>query len=1380
MAVTKKRGLSRAFLIFEQRRRISGVSAELHPGSRFWVINDHAAPWIDLNGHNAIHLRTLADLYRESMKNNDFAALSVLVGVTRPELMRNETLVDIFTASATRYPNQLALQFQTEPLTYSALAAWSNQFAATLHAAGIQRGDAVVVYQPRGLMLQVAILAILRVGAAYVPVDRETPPARVTQIAHESEASAIVTDANLNLPIRQIAVSAYDPDSATPDIADAMPDDTAYIIYTSGSTGKPKGIPITHRMICHLARAEQEILQLEAADRVYQGFSVAFDMWCEEVWVSYLVGASQIIADSLTAKAVDELPDFWRQQGVTVLHAVPSVLALLDGRTLPNLRVINSGGEACTPTVVDRWAAPGRRLLNSYGPSEITVTATMAELKPGQPIELGQPLPNYGLAVVDTQLNPVPQGVLGELVISGAGVSHGYLRRPELTAEKFLPKPDTLSMLPGARIYRTGDSALITPDGALQFAGRLDDQVKLRGYRIELGEIENILARLPQIRTAVALVTGEAGAEQLIAALELAPGETLTPDLYREHCRQLLPTYMVPGDFIQLDRLHRLVSGKIDRAAIRQSYQPPQASEAVSEDYASDDSVAKRLLTALAAVFPGQKIDLTQDFFDDLGGHSLRAASLVSRLRTHGYLPQAALRDVYLHRPLNQLVAHWEQTVKKHAGPIEHFLPVKPWLFYGCALAQTLVLPVLFGLFSLQIFLPYLAYYYVQDEYDSHTLGILAAIINFLVIPPCFVVLGIIGKKLIGRFEPGDYPLWGLTYFRYWLCSRLLELSPIQYFNDTPFYIWYVRLLGMQVAPAAHLGRITFGIPELITIGRGATLSSEVVLDNAVIEKGRLKIRRIEIGDYAYVGSSAVVAGGASIGFHAELADLSYLLPDQQIPTGEIWRGSPARPWRQKTPAEMPCPAEPSARRQAAYKLLFAGFLLLFPLLLLLPIVPTVVLLNEMDMAAPDYDFSYLIVTPALATLYVALFMVITIVMTRVLMRKMPVGDYPLYSMGYFRKWVVDQVNSLALFVLHPLYASIFINAYYRALGAKVGHNAEISTASNVTHHLLEIGSNGFIADAVVLGESDVRHQRFILKPTRIGANTFIGNGAVVPQGSLVPDNMLLGVLSLAPENNEYQAGIATYLGVPALPFPRRELGENFNAALTLHPNRRRRLARGVVEFLRIILPTTVIICCSVLFIAYGHDLLTDDSPLKFCLLLPFYYLSLVGLPTFGVVLLLKWLLIGRYRPRQIPMWTLSVWLAELVTTSYEALPVPFVLNLLKGTPWLAVCLRLLGVKIGRRCVLDSTDFTEFDCVTVGDDTALNTHCGPQTHLFEDRIMKIGRVQIGSRCSIGSCSVVLYDTQLGDDVQVAPLSLVMKGERLPNASHWHGSPVQPV
>jgi non-ribosomal peptide synthetase-like protein len=1308
-------------------------------------------------------------------------ANSTVTGPDRPDLLHHETLADIFHTAVQKYAQHTALIFQEQTLTYAALDQWSDAIAAMLAEKGIKRGDAIGVWWPRGLGLHAAILGIIKAGAAYVPLDKEMPAERVETVLTEVKAVACFSQEALQVtamilevpPVTQTQVVTVIP---TP----PQPSNWAYVLYTSGSTGKPKGIPISHQQICHLIRSEQTVLNIQSTDKVYQGFSVSFDMWCEETWLSYFSGATLWVADATTAKAIDELSDVLRQEKITVLHAVPSLLAVMEDN-IPSLRLINAGGEACTPQVLSRWAVPPRDFYNSYGPTETTVSASFAKLKPGDTINIGHPLPNYNMAVVDEKLAPLPLGERGELVITGPGVGIGYVNSPELTRDKFVPKPAALSALPGDIVYRTGDAAIINPDGSIDFQGRLDDQIKLRGYRIELGEIETKLNDIPGIiAAAVAVKRDSNNQDQLVGYVVPEDPAAFDAAVLRTALAKVLPTYMVPGVIIALGDMPRLPSGKINRKALPL----PHAFTIVAEKKVIDlhAPLAQRVIAVLEDVFPDRTIDLEQDFFTDLGGHSLLAAAFVSGLRHDAGIPNASLKDIYIHRPLQQLVNTWEARPQDTQQKQNTFQKVPWWRYTSCWIAQSIALLAIYGLFATQIYLPYLSYYYVQQASGNLVYAILTALGMFCLLPPFFSAVIITVKWLvIGKMKAGDYPLWGTYYFRWWLVKAMQRLMPAQFLNGTPLYPVFLRMLGVKIAADAQLGAITIGAEDLITIGNDVSISSQVVLNNAVVEDGLLKLRHIHLHDHAYIGSSAVIAGDATIEAWGELQDLSYLPPQKTIGTCEVWQGSPAQMVNKKTMAELPQPLEVSAARRTWYSIVFSMFLLVFPFTILLPLLPTIIILNQLDDAAPDYNFNYTIITPSLALSYIIMFGLQTILLTRLLQRGIKPGTYPIYSSFYVRKWFADQLMSLSLIVLHPIYATVYVSYLFRALGAKVGKNTEVSTASSVTHPLLEIGDGAFVADAVTLGESDVRAQQLRLEQTVIQNNSFVGNSALIPQGYNLPDHMLVGVLSTPPSKEQLASSTARdWFGSPAIALPRRQGSRFFSPELTTTPSPNRRLARALVEFIRILIPETVIIFCSILFIAYAHDLVTDNSLWQIMLKFPFYYLGFLGIPAFIFTLVLKWLLNGKYKAMQSPMWTWEVWRSEGTTSTYEALSVPFLLEYLKGTPWLPFFLRLLGTKIGKRVWMNTTDITEFDMVSIGDDSALNDDSGPQTHLFEDRVMKVGPIKIGARSSIGARTIVLYDSETGDDVKLSPLSLVMKGENLQSNTDWTGSPIKPL
>jgi non-ribosomal peptide synthetase-like protein len=1311
--------------------------------------------------------------------------LSILIGPVRPDLLREETLADMFRVSASQYPAKEALIFGDMSLTYHQLDRWSDAVATYLNDKGVGKGKFVGLWWPRSLELHVAILGIVKSGAAYIPLDREMPVERVHTVLTEVGASLCFSDGegDLGCPIVRVPVIPAIADIVTVPIGPA-PDDNAYVLYTSGSTGRPKGIPISQRQICHLVRSEQTLLEVTSEDRVYQGFSVSFDMWCEEVWIGYSAGATLWVADSTTAKVIDELESVLRTHRITVLSAVPSLLAVIDD-DIPTLRLVNAGGEACTPQVLARWATKGRKFFNSYGPTETTVSATFAALQPGDHITIGQPLPNYNMAVVDENLNLLPNGEKGELVISGPGVSAGYINRPDLTVEKFVKKSASLAALPGDIIYRTGDAAIINADGSIDFQGRLDDQIKLRGYRIELGEIEAQLSGLRGVAAAaVAVRKDNNGQDELVGYTVLSEDAKFDEAHLRNELAKVLPPYMVPGVIVMMAKMPRLPSGKVDRKSLptpTSFTEKPKVN--VDEKISASGSVAERVTAVLRVVFPGKEIILSEDFFTDLGGHSLLAAAFVSKLRKEAGLKQASLRDIYQQRPLTNLVSLWEEKNEESTVSAQRpFNPV-PWTRYiGCWTAQTISLFVIYGLFSAQIFLPYLGYYYWQQRTESHGYAMIAALCLFCVIPPVFSLIAVIVKwTVIGRFKPGDYPVWGMYYFRWWLVNTVQGLAPMEFLNGTPLFPMYLRMMGVKVADDAQIGAIKIGAEDLVTIGADASLSSQVLLNNAVVEDGMLKIREIKIGDHAYIGSSAVIAGGAVIEDWGELQDLSFLGAGKIIKGGEVWKGSPAMCIEKKEIEDMPHPLEETPAKLLIYKVVFTIVLLVFPFAVLLPLLPTILALNVLDdNTVKDYDFSYLVWTPLLSLSYVILFVLQTVILTRLLQWGIEPGTYPVHSRTYIRKWLSEQLMALSLIVVSPIYATVYVTSIFRAFGAKVGKNTEISTANNVTHPMFEIGEDSFIADAVTLGEADVRAQRLILEKTVIGSNSFVGNSALIPQGYNLPDNTLIGVLSTPPTLEQLEnTAKSDWFGSPAIALPHRQQSYPYGRELTHTPSILRRLSRATVELIRLLTPQAVIICLSVIFIAYSHDLLIDHSWYRILLTFPIYYLVIIGIPSFLITVVMKWVLIGKYKEAQYPMWTWPVSRSEAVTSIYESLSKTFLLEYLKGTPWLPIALRMLGVKVGKRVWLSTIDITEYDMVEIGDDTALNDDSGPQTHLFEDRVMKIGKVKIGARSSVGARSIVLYDSEVGDDTRLNALSLVMKGENLTNGTNWEGSPVKP-
>ena len=1241
-------------------------------------------------------------------------------------------------------------------------------------------------------------LAVAKAGAAWLPSDSDTPVERIGVCLDDANAAGIVSCDELAPRLAALGHAVWTAEALLAPAGElplrrregARPAHPAYVIYTSGSTGQPKGIEITQGSICHFLRSENAVLGVTEDDRVYQGFSVAFDMSFEEIWISWLVGATLWIAPKDVAANPEALPQALIDQGVTVLHAVPTLLALFN-QDVPGLRIVNLGGETCPEPLVARWARPGRQLFNTYGPTEATVSASLAELHAGEAVTIGVPLPNYQLLVIAPEVEEkglllLPRGETGELCISGPGVAAGYLGRPELTAEKFLANP-WASGAHDARLYRTGDLARIDAQGRVHCLGRADDQVKIRGFRVELGEIEAALAEQPGVGTAAVLLRDDDGIDQLIAFL--VADAPLSTAALRAALAVRLPPYMVPSRFETLARMPRLASGKIDRKTLR-AVPLAAASEAEGSD-TPRTPLEHALFAALAKLFPGLAIRRDADFFTDLGGHSLFAARLASMLRADPRFSQVTVRDIYQQRVIGRIAEAIDAAPASAAARrTPDWTPPAAWRRWCCGLAQAAAIPGLVALRMTQWLAPFFTYHFFTGALDdSIPYAVAMSVLAFLIATVLEFAVAIAAKWLIaGRLAPGRYPLWGVVYFRWWLADRLIDAAPTYFISGASLHAWWWRALGARIGSDVVIGSVKLRAPDLFSVGDGASIGNAVNFENARVEYGQLVLGAIEIGDNAHVGSYAVLEGGTRIGEWGHLDGQSALREGQAVPARRLWIGSPARDGGAFDPATLPPRPLVSARRITAEGIFFVAGAMLVAVLFFLPVFPTFMVIDKLD----DIEFFsrldsestvlnlfkyFFFALPASAVMIVLTALISAAIRWSVMPRLKP-GSWPVHSNVYCGKWLVNQIQETSLQVLHGVYATVFAPFWYRLLGAKVGRDAEISTALGVVPDMLTLGDETFIADAVLLGDEQIDGGWMTMQPTVVSRRSFIGNGAYVPDGTHLPENVLIGVLSRVPDRHAIRSG-DTWVGSPALHLPARETVTGHPEELTYRPSPWRRLGRGLVEAFRIVAPHAIVISAGYSIVlavmpsaAAGHwgavvGYLTIDG-------------LIFGLSTFVFVALFKWLLLGRYRPRAVPMWTPFVWLSEAATNLYEGIAVPNLLSYLRGTPWLPVALNLLGCRIGRGVYLDTTDITEFDCVTIGAYSELNAMCCPQTHLFEDRVMKIDHVTIGERVSIGARSTVLYGASVQDRAQLGPLTLVMKGESIPGGSVWTGNPAAPA
>ncbi|ATB48291.1 non-ribosomal peptide synthetase [Corallococcus macrosporus] len=549
-------------------------------------------------------------------------------------------LVQRLESWAAKTPDAPALVAGTARWTYRELAAWVDRLATLLRREGVGPEVRVGTLLERGGPEQVAaFLAILKAGGTAVPLDPAYPPGRVTWtladagarvlLAHERYAQRLepLDDVTVLRWEAQISgAGAVEVEAPPPGGGEASPDGAAYVCYTSGSTGRPKGVVVTHRGVAHLCESFASGLPLGPDSRVFLFASPAFDMSVSDYVAALSSGSALHVAPGAPPMG-DALYRLLVEQRITAAMLPPSVALLLPEGPLPDLTLFMAGAEPCPASLVARFAA-GRTFLNAYGPTEVTVCATWARLTPDTegPAAIGNALPHIDAYVLDAALQPVPVGVAGELYVGGPSLARGYLGRPDLTAERFIPDPHGDE--PGARLYRTGDVVRWREDGQLDFLGRADTQLKLRGFRVEPGEVEAALRELSGMRQAHVTVwrPSSIAEPRLVAYVVPPPGDVLPPGEVRARLRERLPEHLVPVDLVTLEALPLLASGKVDARAL------PKPALPVSAEGKPRTPLEEQAARAWAEALGLPSVDVHAHFLDDLGGSSLSVVRACSRL----------------------------------------------------------------------------------------------------------------------------------------------------------------------------------------------------------------------------------------------------------------------------------------------------------------------------------------------------------------------------------------------------------------------------------------------------------------------------------------------------------------------------------------------------------------------------------------------------------------------------------------------------------------------------------------------------------------------------------------------------------------------------
>jgi amino acid adenylation domain-containing protein len=556
---------------------------------------------------------------------------------TARDYPRDRRVFELAEAQASRTPDAIAVEAEDGTLTFAELNARANRLAARLRAAGVCRGQRVGICAERGLALPLAVLAVAKTGAAYVPMDPRHPAERLALVLDDADVPVVLMDARTKaaVPIgdARLVLDVFDDPGGdaehTP--SEGSADDPAYVIYTSGSTGRPKGVEVAHRALVNLLTSMAAEPGVSNTDVLVAVTTLSFDIAGLELWLPLITGARCVVASSEVAADAARLADLLERVGATVLQATPATWRMLVAagwRGRSDLRIL-CGGEALPRDLANDLLGRCAAVWNVYGPTETTIWSSLSRVEPGEgPVPIGRPIANTQLHVLDDRQQLVPVGVVGELYIGGDGVSRGYHARPELTAERFVADPFVGTV--GARMYRTGDVVRRRRDGQVEYLGRSDHQVKVRGYRIELGEIEFALRQHADVAdVVVTAIEPTRGDQRLVAYVVPAAGRAVAPSDLRAHVARSLPDYMVPSHVVALTALPLTPNGKVDRKALP----VPDVAEAASGGLEPPRTATERAIAEVwREVLGVEAVGVHDDFFA-VGGHSLLATRVAARIQ---------------------------------------------------------------------------------------------------------------------------------------------------------------------------------------------------------------------------------------------------------------------------------------------------------------------------------------------------------------------------------------------------------------------------------------------------------------------------------------------------------------------------------------------------------------------------------------------------------------------------------------------------------------------------------------------------------------------------------------------------------------------------
>ena len=1289
-------------------------------------------------------------------------------------------------------------------VTFKELDDRANQTARFLRKQGIGPGDRVGLLVSKSLHTYVAMLAILKINAAYVPLDASFPQQRISFIAGDADVKTLVTLSDYEEHVKDIGlqlilldeqareIDQEDTSRLTEQEKGSSEDQLCYIIYTSGTTGNPKGVAIEHPSICNFVAVAAETYGIKQDDRCYQGMTIAFDFSVEELWVPLVAGAALVPGRQDTNLLGNDLADYLTERKVTALCCVPTLLATIEN-DLPDIRFLLVSGEACPRDLVTRWHRPGRTFINAYGPTEASVTATLTEVHPDKAVTIGGPLPTYTIVILkEDEAHLVDDGAMGEICIAGIALAKGYVNRDDLTEKVFIPDFLDIANNPSKRIYRTGDLGRINDDGEVEFHGRIDTQVKIRGYRIELTEIESVFMEMPQVALAVVDThEPEPGVVDLVAYYTLKEGETDLPsDELAKLLRGRLPGYMMPSYVERLAEIPMLPSHKADRKKLPAPAGPRFVASS-GDIVAPRNEVEQAIAETLAGIMEIEDVSVIDNFFHDLGAHSLLMTQLSAELRTRFPNAELSMRDIYLHPTVAGLAEFIGKNLNKDAVKVEReaFRMPTNLEYYGCGFLQLLFYTAYVGFVAVMLvgWIDWvLSSITTSDVYIRTVLGGLRAFAIFSTLP-------ILAKWiLIGRWKPEVIPIWSLAYFRFWVVKTLIQTNPVLIFSGTPLYNIYLRLLGAKIGrdvviQSNHVPVTT----DLFSIGDNTILRKSSVLMGYKAQSGYIHTGPITLGRDVFVGEASVLDISTEMADGSQLGHSSSLRSGQHVPVGKRYHGSPAV--ETSTNYDRVEHLEIGTWRKVVYTAfqLFNAFFLIVPsaVFALYWLFPSL-FGGEAGLASlvAGWQSITLATTSYILLISLGLFfgaltfgLLVMVVVPRIFNRFLEEDKvYPLYGVHYYLFNMITGISNSPYFNVLIGDSSYIVN-YLKFIGYKVSD--AVQTGSNFgtdqehdNPFLCTIGQGTMVSDGLSMINAHMSSSSFKMARVDIGENNYIGNNLVYPPDGKTGSNVLMATKALIPIDGPVRENVGL-LGSPAFEIPRSvdrdKLFLDAEAANFQKERVRKKNIHGLftiasvlsIQWAHFFLTLLFIHGVLALYVPYGLPVVMLSLPVYG--LLTIVYFSVVARWSWGV---------GKMDPKVCSIYDRHYWKVEHYWKRCDS-PLK---NLFKGTPFRTLIHRLYGTKVGRKVFDDGCFLSEQTLVEIGDYCTLNDLAVLQSHSLEDGVFKSDYIKLGKGCSIGANALVHYGTKLGDNSVLDPDSFLMKGEIIGADSTWRGNPAREV